>query len=211
MNDTTLEIQLEAEAPSKRERRDAVENRARLLAAAKELFAAQGVETTPMQAIAQAAGVGQGTLYRHFDDKAALCHALIKEDLTAFRVRVGALLDDIATPPLERLDVLMREKNLLTEGHLPLFAAMESSAPGGRGNRKPGPFHIWLHERIVALLDEAVARGEAAPLDAPFTADALLAAASPPLYRTQREELGYSRERIDTAMRRLFADGVRAR
>jgi AcrR family transcriptional regulator len=211
MSNPQLEVQRDAEeAPPKRERRDAVENRARLLAVAKALFAAQGVEGTTMQAVAQAAGVGQGTLYRHFADKGALCHALIKEDLAAFRERVGAQLDDEGVPPLARLDLLIVEKNRLTEGHLPLFAAMEEFAGARGGKPGRGPFHCWLHERTVALLQEAVAWGEAAPLDAPFTADALLAAVAPPLYRAQREELGFSRERIDAAMRRLFVDGVRA-
>src|SRR5690606_37833343 len=65
--------------PRQRERRDARENRQRLLAAAKRLFAAQGVDATSMHEIARTAGVGQGTLYRHFADKAELCHALLKE------------------------------------------------------------------------------------------------------------------------------------
>jgi AcrR family transcriptional regulator len=200
------------EGPPKRERRDAVENRERLLAVAKALFAAQGAEQTTMQAIAQAAGVGQGTLYRHFADKGALCQALIREDLERFRERLSGALADDAVSPLARLALLIEEKNLLTEGHLQLFAAMEGGGPAGRGGkRRHGPFHHWLHERIVALLEQAVAQGEAAPLDAPFTADALLAAVAPSLYRTQREELGYSRERIDGAMRRLFVEGVRPR
>ena len=210
MGDRSLLQQDANEAPLKRERRDAVENRERLLAAAKALFAAQGAEQTTMQAIAQAGGVGQGTLYRHFADKGALCQALIHEDLQRFRERLAGALDDAASSPLARLELLIGEKNRLTEGHLQLFAAMESGAPGGRGGkRRPGSFHSWLHERIVALLEEAVARGEAAPLDTAFTADALLAAVAPSLYRLQREELGYSRERIDAAMRRLFVEGVR--
>lgn len=197
------------DVPPKRERRDAIENRERLLEVAKALFAAQGIENTTMQAIAQAAGVGQGTLYRHFADKVALCQALIKEDLAAFRARVGARLDDATTSPLARLDLLIVEKNRLTEGHLPLLAAMEEGPGARRGKLGRGPFSAWLHERIVALLGEAVALGEAAPLDAPFTAEALLAAVAPPLYRAQREELGYSEERINAAMRRLFIAGVR--
>lgn len=212
MSDSVLDVQPEAdEVPLKRERRDAVENRQRLLAVAKALFA-EGVEQTTMQAVAQAAGVGQGTLYRHFEDKAALCQALIRDDLDHFRERMGDVLADPTRSPLARLELLITEKNMLTEGHLQLFAAMESGAPGGRGaKRRPGPFHHWLHERIVALLDEAMAQGEAAPLDAAFTADALLAAVTPSLYQRQREELGYSRERIDAAMRQLFVEGVRQR
>jgi AcrR family transcriptional regulator len=211
MGDNVVDMPSDAEeTPLRRERRDSRENREQLLSVAKRLFAAQGADQTTMQAVAQAAGVGQGTLYRHFADKAALCQALIHEDLEAFRERLAGVLDNAALSPLARLALLIAEKNLLTEGHLQLFAAMESGAPGGRsGKRRPGTFHSWLHERIVLLLEEAVARGEAAPLDAPFTADALLAAVAPSLYRVQREELGYSRERIDAAMRQLFVESVR--
>lgn len=210
MSESSLLTQPELEeAPPKRERRDAAENRERLLEAAKTLFAAQGAEGTTMQAIAQAAGVGQGTLYRHFADKGALCHALIREDLAAFRARLEPQLDDPSASPLARLGLLIAEKNRLTEGHLPLLAAMEEFAGARGGKQGRRPFHEWLHGCVVALLGEAVDRGEAAPLDATFTADALLAAVAPPLYRTQRQELGYSEERINAAMRRLFVEGIR--
>jgi AcrR family transcriptional regulator len=199
------------DAPTRQERRDAIENRERLLATAKQFFAAQGIDATSMYEIARAAGVGQGTLYRHFADKGEICHALIKEDLAAFMERVGAMIGGGAgTTPLARLDMLIAEKNLLTESHLPLFAAMDEAAAGAR-RAKPfrGPFHTWLHEQISMLLTEAIALGEVAALDVAFTADAILAAGAPPLYHYQRHELGYSGERITAGMRRLFIDGLR--
>src|SRR4051794_38543621 len=70
--------------PKRRERSDARENRRQLLAVAKQLFTTQGVASTSMHEIGRTAGVGQATLYRHFADKGEICHALIKEDLTAF-------------------------------------------------------------------------------------------------------------------------------
>jgi AcrR family transcriptional regulator len=192
-------------------RRDARANRQRLLEVAKELFAAQGVDATSMQEIARAAGVGQGTLYRHFADKGEVCHALIREDISGFRERVGAVIEGgwALESPLARVEMLISEKIRLTESHLPLFSAMEESAVGKRSRTFRGPFHHWIRERLVMLLNEAVAAGEAAPLDAEFTADAILAAVSPPLYSHQRHELGYSSERILAGMRRLFVDGVR--
>ena len=199
------------DAPARQERRDARENRDRLLAVAKQLFAAQGIDATSMYEIARAACVGQGTLYRHFADKGEICHALIKEDLAAFMERVGAMIGAGAgAAPLARLDTLIAEKNRLTESHLPLFAAMDEASAGAR-RAKPfrGPFHTWLHEQISILLAEAVARGEVADLDIAFTADAILAATAPPLYQYQRRELGYSGERIMAGMRRLFVDGLR--
>jgi AcrR family transcriptional regulator len=197
--------------PKPAERRDARENRGRLLAVAKRLFAAQGIDATSMHEIARAAGVGQGTLYRHFADKGELCHALLREDVAAFQERVGAALEDAARgSALARLELLVAEKIRMTESHLPLFAAIDDAASGAR-RTKPfrGPFHTWLRERIIALLAEAAATGEVDQLDAEFTADAILASVAPPLYSHQRHELGYSPERITAAMRRLFVEGLR--
>jgi AcrR family transcriptional regulator len=199
-------------APKRRERSDARENRRQILAAAKQRFAARGIEATSMQEIARAAGVGQGTLYRHFAHKGDLCLALIKEDLAAFRERVGAIVADseAVASPLARLEILIMEKIAVTEGHLPLLAAIQDAAAASRRPIR-GPFDTWVHGHIVALLEQAIEQGEIAPLDIAFTADAIIAALVPPHYRFQRYELGYSNERISAGMRRLFVDGLRLR
>jgi AcrR family transcriptional regulator len=197
--------------PKRRERSDARENRQHLLAVAKQLFSAQGVERTSMHEIGRTAGVGQATLYRHFADKGEICQALIKEDLAAFQEHLGALIAGTATSPLARLDTLIVEKNRLTESHLPLFAAIDEAATAAPHKPFRGPFHTWLHEQITSLLAQAIAQGEVAPLDTAFAADAILAAVAPHLYRYQRQNLGYSSERIMAAMRRLFIDGLRQR
>src|SRR5215208_8105428 len=62
-----------------RPRADAQRNRQRVLSAAKELFRRHGVENVSMDAIAGAAGVGKGTLFRRFGDRAGLARALIEE------------------------------------------------------------------------------------------------------------------------------------
>ena len=61
-------------------RKDAALNRERLLAAASELFAQQGLEVT-LNDIAHHAGVGVGTAYRRFPNKAAIIDALFEERL----------------------------------------------------------------------------------------------------------------------------------
>lgn len=205
-----MENQQLEDLPKRRERRDALENRERLIAVAKELFATQGVEATNMQDIARTAGVGQGTLYRHFARKSELCDALVHEDIVAFKGRVGAMIDDAALSPLARLETLIVEKVRLTESHLAVLAAMEDGSGGGR-HPKPfrGPFRTWMHEQLTTLLTEAVAQNELAPLDIAFTADAILATGAPQLYRYQRYELGYTSERIMAGMRQLFVEGLR--
>jgi len=61
-------------------RADARENRDRLLRAAGERFAQDGPDV-PLEAIARSAGVGIGTLYRHFPDRAALIEAVYRSEV----------------------------------------------------------------------------------------------------------------------------------
>jgi AcrR family transcriptional regulator len=60
--------------------RAAARNRAALVAAAREVFAEQGLDA-PLSAVARRAGVGQGSLYRHFTDRVALASAVLDENV----------------------------------------------------------------------------------------------------------------------------------
>ena len=73
-------------------RADAQRNRARILEAAEVVFAAEGIEV-PVDTIAEKAGVGVGTLYRHFPTKEKLCEAILLERLSALTVDARALAD----------------------------------------------------------------------------------------------------------------------
>jgi AcrR family transcriptional regulator len=68
-------------APARKLRRDAEGNRRRLLDAADAVFAQQGLDAG-VEDVARAAGVGVGTLYRHFASKQALVAELAREVLT---------------------------------------------------------------------------------------------------------------------------------
>jgi AcrR family transcriptional regulator len=72
-------------------RADAARNRARLLAVAVEALAEDG--DMPLEAIAQRAGVGIGTLYRHFPERSALVEAAYRQEVTALCDAAPALLD----------------------------------------------------------------------------------------------------------------------
>jgi AcrR family transcriptional regulator len=80
-------------------RADARRNRARLLEVAAEAFAAGGL-TVPLDEIARRAGVGPGTLYRHFPTKEALFEAVVQQRLQrlvdAARIRQDAEQPDDA-------------------------------------------------------------------------------------------------------------------
>ncbi|WP_371750376.1 TetR/AcrR family transcriptional regulator [Streptomyces sp. NBC_01283] len=66
--------------PANQGRRVAARNRAALIAAAREVFAEQGLDA-PLSAVARRAGVGQGSLYRHFADRIALASAVLDENV----------------------------------------------------------------------------------------------------------------------------------
>lgn len=61
-------------------RADAARNRQRVLDAARALYTTRGLDE-PMEQVARAAGVGVGTVYRHFPDRAALVRAVIADRL----------------------------------------------------------------------------------------------------------------------------------
>ncbi|WP_394553838.1 TetR family transcriptional regulator [Agromyces sp. MMS24-JH15] len=74
------------------------ENRRALIAAAREVFAADGFDA-PLNAVAKRAGVGQGSLYRHFPDRVALAVAVFDENIDAIEAAVE--------PPDATLDTLL--------------------------------------------------------------------------------------------------------
>lgn len=73
-------------------RADATRNRKRLMDAAAELFAAQGAEVSVTE-IAERAGIGKGTVFRHFATKEDLIAAIVED-----------LLDDLITAAVARCD-----------------------------------------------------------------------------------------------------------
>jgi AcrR family transcriptional regulator len=77
-------------APPKRA--DARRNYDRLLAAAAAVFAERGADDVSLEEIARRAGVGIGTLYRHFPARQALLEAVYKDQVDGLEVLAGKLL-----------------------------------------------------------------------------------------------------------------------
>jgi AcrR family transcriptional regulator len=87
------------EAPRAGRRSDAEQNRERILSAARAALSASSDAT--MNSIAKLAGVGQGTMYRHFPTREALLLAVYHQDVRAVIDAAPALL--AAHPPAEAL------------------------------------------------------------------------------------------------------------
>lgn len=79
-SDVTQHPTAEERRPANDGPKAAARNRAALIAAAREVYAEHGLDA-PLSGIARRAGVGQGVLYRHFPDRAALADAVLEENV----------------------------------------------------------------------------------------------------------------------------------
>ncbi|MGV9849097.1 TetR/AcrR family transcriptional regulator [Streptomyces sp. NPDC003442] len=108
-------------------RADARRNRARVLAAARASFAAEG-RMVPLGAIAARAGVGAGTVYRHFPSKEDLFEAVIADSVEGFVAegRALAVAEDPGAAFFGFLERVVREASL----NRALCEAFAREAPG---------------------------------------------------------------------------------
>lgn len=176
--------------PPRHERADAARNRQALLEAAKRLLRECGPEGITMDAVADAAGVGKGTLFRRFGDRASLFHALIDDRERTFQeafIRGPAPLGPGA-PAAERLTAFGQAMLELIEDH---GALMVESTPGTPALRYGHPVYIAYRTHVIVLLTELVGEQRA-----PYLADVLLAALDPYLVLYQRTLLGLSTDEL---------------
>ncbi|MBE1592428.1 TetR/AcrR family transcriptional regulator [Nonomuraea angiospora] len=153
-----------------KERADAARNREKVLAAAARLFAEKGVEAVSMDAVAAAAGVGKGTLFRRFGDKSGLAVALLdaRERELQQRVLSGPPPLGPGAPAPERLTAFVAAYLDYLFAHLDLVRMSETASPGAR--YRIGAYRFW-HRHVAILLAECRPGVDADPL-----AHALLAA-----------------------------------
>jgi AcrR family transcriptional regulator len=165
------------------ERADAARNRARILDAAKRLFEQEGPDAVSMDAIAAAAGVGKGTLFRRFGDRSGLAHALLDEHERALQdsmIRGEPPLGPGA-PPIERLVAFGRARIELLESHGEIFMAAEATNPR-RFREVDSNVIAWHRAHVMALIREC-----AVNCDVDYMADALLAPLTAGVYVHQRK------------------------
>lgn len=151
----------QAEGGERRERADALKNRARILDAARKVMKKKTLDELCMDELAALAGVGKGTLYRRFEDKQALLHALLDDDERALQEDVKASFGAAARDPGEAAVTLLDKLFAFVVDHAHVLSAAEASARGAaRFNCAP---YAWRHAVITGQLARArVAEGAAA-------------------------------------------------
>lgn len=210
----SLGIMSDQGAVQKSERRDAAANRELILQTAEKLFAKRGVHEVSMADIAQAAGVGKGTLYRRFANKGELCLALMDTQMTEFQNSILFRMQQLnakGTPKLEQLDQFLDALVYFTDMHSPLLCVAQSAGLLQQVEERMIQLpHFWQYMTVNGLLKTAVSAQELSPdLDIEYLADALLSPLRADIFRYQREVRGFSLERISAGLRMMIA-GLKA-
>jgi AcrR family transcriptional regulator len=136
-------------------RADAQRNVGALLEAAKAVFAASGVDA-PAKEIADLAGVGVGTLYRHFPQRSDLVKAVLEREIDACADAAPALA--AAHEPGAALANWLRRYTGFLAAKKGFAAALHSGDPAF--DALPGYFYQRLEPALGALLEAATATGE---------------------------------------------------
>ena len=123
------------EPSAPRKRADARRNEETLLEAAAEAFVASGVDV-PMRDIAAKAGVGVGTIYRHFPTRADLIVAVYRHQVEACAQAGPALLANSSTPHAALARWINLFVDFLVTKH-GLAAALQSDAAAAAGEILP--------------------------------------------------------------------------
>jgi len=186
------------------ERADAARNRRRVLDAAAALFGEHGVDGISMDAVARAAGVGKGTLFRRFGDRQGLLVALL--DAAERRLQ-----DDLlhGPPPLgpgapagARLLAFLEAYVALLEARGDIVRASERSSPGAR--LRTAAYTGW-HLHVTVLLRELRPDADAAAL-----AHVLLAPLAADTWLALRRDGGLGRAALTALVAEQWADAARA-
>jgi AcrR family transcriptional regulator len=145
---------LDTKAPRK-PRADAARNRERVLEAAKTVFSAGGPEAS-LEAVARAAGVGIGTLYRHFPTREALFEAVYRREVQQLADLAERLKEE--EQPVEALRQWMRANVRFVATKKGMSAALALAA------YKNPDLTSYSFDRLTravgGLLDRAIVAGE---------------------------------------------------
>lgn len=118
-----IEVHVTTDATEERPalRADAQRNRSRIIATARQAVAREGIGAS-LRAIARDAGVGLGTLYRHFPTRDDLLQEVLQDSFDTLTLRAQALAHE--QTPLDALESWMDELIASTATHQGLAAAM---------------------------------------------------------------------------------------
>ena len=180
------------------ERADAARNRRKILHATARLIAEQGPAAVTMNAVAHAAGMGVGTVYRRFGDVSRLLLAVLDDGEQRFQhaFMTGPPPLGPGAPAAERLRAFLHTLADRVIEHGEIMAAAESASPGAR--YQSGAY-LTMHAHVSMLVREMRPETDPAVL-----AHLLLAPFVPSLFEHLTAERGVTEDRIKAGIDSLL-------
>ncbi|WP_168122177.1 TetR/AcrR family transcriptional regulator [Paenibacillus sp. HB172176] len=171
-----------------------------ILQTAHRLFNEYGVEEVSMHQIAKGAGIGQGTLYRRYSNKADLCMDMMFDYFESFRRDIE---DDLRRNAEKSVD--QKLKSVISQ--IIAFIAdkamwlgtiqAEQIHPKSKDEFCKSKPYLFLHGVLHGLLLQAVQEGDCAQLDPNFAAHALIGFLSPYTYQHLVQDQGYTQAEVE--------------
>ncbi len=180
-----------------------------IVEAAEAVFARRGVHEARMEEIAQRAGVSVGTLYNHFEDRAALLSELIESRRKALALRIDGALAGSAREPFA---AQLRGLAACVFGHFEehrQFLSIMLEADTARLER-PSPAMVEIRARVEALVARGVRQGALRPQGKGLWPAMLLGAMKALLIHELRNPGQMSLEERVDAVVDFFLNGARA-
>ena len=173
--------------PQAPERRDAARNRTALLEATERLIAHCGIDAVTMDAVAQAAGVGKGTVFRRFHSREGLMGALLNHSETEWQTAVMSGPPPLGpgAEPWDRLLAFGRSRLETTLRHADLIRH------AGRAGTRSFAAYSFAAMHVRFLLSELGVEG-----DLPLLATALMAPLEVPVLEQQIRIEGLDVDRV---------------
>lgn len=187
----------------------ALDRQQRILEAAADVFAQRGYEAAAVEEIASSAGTSKGGLYFHFPGKEALLLALLDHTSSLLMSRVQAAVDEEREPVDKAAAALLTLLRTLGKHRsLARIFALEALGAGPKLNRRILDLHQRFETVIQEQLDEAIARGAIAPIDARVTAQAWVGILNAVLTRWLLDPKAGTLDELFPTLRRLLLQSV---
>ncbi|MFD9625309.1 TetR/AcrR family transcriptional regulator [Peribacillus muralis] len=178
-----------------------------IIETAKRLFNDHGVEQVSMYMIAQEVGIGQGTLYRRFSNKAELCMTILSTDFQALFQRIERYMQQNAScSSYEKGKYMILEMIRMNAEHSSWIEVIFSQSDfkeihhQEKFSKVPAPFIAVQHmlEPLFKVTDD---------MEDPFFRSTILAWSLNPILIRTFSEKGYSEEQIAEQFAQVFLRG----
>jgi AcrR family transcriptional regulator len=181
--------------------------RMRLLLAAAQVFARKGYSAASVNEIVEAAGVTKPVLYYYFQNKEGVFHAILGDAARDFMKILEASKQEQGEVKA-RISRLLENLYMLCEENLQivrLVYALHYGPPQGTPEHDTEIYHQRVQEAIMALVQEGMAAGELAGLDAQEIVWAILGIFDAAMELTLcHPELGFNREKLARLLQILY-------